>query len=368
MNNISTISNYSVSKTHFAFSNLEKVGKLNENEFFSSYHKECGYMTRLYWNFCGLLSSNQYTKQNVINYACLHQDSKIYKILLKIEGDMQDENGDTSLHLAIKSGNLNEVLSLIDAGVDLHLKNKEGQSAFDLAKTHESSKIREALYLAKARLSLKNHTDNKLLLDSAKAGEIEMVKALIDVGVNINMKDKLGYSALQLASKMGHLEIVKALLKAGANPNIQNTWQWDRWSNPRLYSPLHLAILHNRSSEIVQSLIDFGADINARSSDGATPLHIAFQNIERLENAQVLLNAGADMNVRDFNNYTPSMYAYDKIKTSQLDSMIKLSSIDLTMVCALSETKVSDKNAILADAKEEIVDFNNVFSNIIEYI
>ena len=64
--------------------------------------------------------------------------------------------------------------------------------------------------------------------------------------------------------------------------NIQNT-------------PLHLAAQKSGSIEGMESLIQRGADLNARNKAGWTPLHIAVAE-NSYDKAKMLLEAGADVN------------------------------------------------------------------------
>ena len=47
--------------------------------------------------------------------------------------DIQDKNGDTFLHLAVKQRTILGVYNLLISGADPHLKNDKGESPFDLA-------------------------------------------------------------------------------------------------------------------------------------------------------------------------------------------------------------------------------------------
>ena len=45
---------------------------------------------------------------------------------------------------------------------------------------------------------------------------VEVMKALLDKGANVNAKAVLGWTALMLASKGGHVDVVKLLKAHGA--------------------------------------------------------------------------------------------------------------------------------------------------------
>ena len=70
---------------------------------------------------------------------------------------------------------------------------------------------------------------------------------------------------LHVAIKHGNLAEVKLLLDIGADVNGRNK---------RRLMPLHVAIDGNHT-EIVILLLAKGADVNGRDNDGETPLHIA---------------------------------------------------------------------------------------------
>ena len=67
--------------------------------------------------------------------------------------------------------------------------------------------------------------------------------------------------------------------------------------------PLHIAYEHD-SIELVQILLDKGADVNAQNNSKQTPLHIACK-CESIELVQILLNKGADVNVQNNSKQTP---------------------------------------------------------------
>ena len=72
--------------------------------------------------------------------------------------------------------------------------------------------------------SLTNNEEN--FLQASETGNINKVKELLALGVDINIKDEEGWAALTLASYEGHIEIVRELIKAGANLNIQDEEGW----------------------------------------------------------------------------------------------------------------------------------------------
>ncbi|CZB16028.1 hypothetical protein FLM9_681 [Candidatus Synechococcus spongiarum] len=55
------------------------------------------------------------------------------------------------------------------------------------------------------------------MIGASRNGYLEIVKALIQAGTDLNSQDKYGKTALMVASSENQLEIVKALIQAGAD-------------------------------------------------------------------------------------------------------------------------------------------------------
>jgi uncharacterized protein len=73
----------------------------------------------------------------------------------------------------------------------------------------------------------------------------------------------------------------------------------------------------------VSRLIEGGADINAKDSDGQTALLVAVQN-NQIEIAKALTAAGADINVQASNKDTPWLLAGANGRTEIIEAMIPL--------------------------------------------
>ena len=112
---------------------------------------------------------------------------------------------------------------------------------------------------------------------------------------------RLSYNIIK-ASKKKDIEAVSKFLSKGIDPNLR-----DKDGN----TALHYASL-NDSKDIVQLLLDRGADIEAKNKKGETALHKAiycdFKDIFRDE-VKLLLDRGANIEVKNKNNETALHYA-----------------------------------------------------------
>jgi ankyrin repeat protein len=112
--------------------------------------------------------------------------------------------------------------------------------------------------------------------DTAKA------TALLDGGVDVNEKDAKGTHPLLLAcSYKDNDEMVQLLLEKGADPNI---------FGPNGETPLGMAV--RRSFNAVKMLVEKGADVNAKHEKGETALWWAIK-MEEKEVAEYLRENGA---------------------------------------------------------------------------
>lgn len=144
------------------------------------------------------------------------------------------------------------------------------------------------------------------LLNTVDQQNFEKVKELINSGVNINEKGKVGITPLIMATAWSNLEMVDYLIKHGANLNDKT----DRGS-----SIIHSASMNKNPSILKYLLKNFKLNVNDRGKRYCSPLDIslranALQNNGTLENARLLLEYGAKESINwKCNGYTPLMVA-----------------------------------------------------------
>ena len=92
-----------------------------------------------------------------------------------------------------------------------------------------------------------------------------------------------------LASKMGNVGAMNMLLSAGADRTIKDA-NGDTW--------IHYAAHGNCTKEVLQSIIDLGADVNATNKQNCTALMLASEK-KNIDAMNVLISAGADHTIGD---------------------------------------------------------------------
>lgn len=145
----------------------------------------------------------------------------------------------------------------------------------------------ETAYASNAlSVSQQKSIDIKLRM-AVRSGDIEEAAALLDKGANIDSQDSYGFSALMYAANRGDLDMVTFLLKREANPSVRTK---------RGATALIICSATLNNNDVINELIDYGANVNARKDDGDTALinSIIWSNKDA---TMLLLSKGADPNL-----------------------------------------------------------------------
>uniref|UniRef100_UPI0035902682 ankyrin-3-like n=1 Tax=Myxine glutinosa TaxID=7769 RepID=UPI0035902682 len=132
------------------------------------------------------------------------------------------------------------------------------------------------------------------LLRAARAGNVEKVLELLNLGGDVNTRNEAGLTALHLAAKEGHAVIVSELLQRDADVAA---------ATKKGNQALHVACLAGKV-EVARVLIRRGADVNAQAQHGFTPLYMASQE-NHVEVLRLLLENGADQTIPTEDGFTP---------------------------------------------------------------
>ncbi|KAJ8397112.1 hypothetical protein AAFF_G00009660 [Aldrovandia affinis] len=127
------------------------------------------------------------------------------------------------------------------------------------------------------------------LFEACRNGDVSRVKRLVD-SVNVNAKDMAGRKStpLHFAAGFGRKDVVEHLLQTGANVHARDDGG---------LIPLHNACSFGHA-EVVSLLLCQGADPNARDNWNYTPLHEAAIK-GKIDVCIVLLQHGADPTIRN---------------------------------------------------------------------
>ncbi|GAB1317000.1 Ankyrin repeat-containing domain protein [Madurella fahalii] len=228
----------------------------------------------------------------------------------------------TALHLVAGLGNVEMVKWMVQHGkFDLEAKDQDSRTPVYYPSVYgHYAAAKELLQLgADPDMGLKAESTTDIwcpLVAAADNGLPRCVKALLEHNANPNITGPSGQgSALQNAAVNGYVEPCRILLEGGANPN-----------SPLIQPPIIAQVVQSLGAneielclEIVKLLIDNGADVNAKDSDGTPVLAfiVSYDNVRPV--CELLLGAGADVNVLDSTEKGPLFHAADHMKPSLVE-------------------------------------------------
>lgn len=246
---------------------------------------------------------------------------------------------------------LRTVDTLVENGAGINVQKAYGGDALQVASFNGEAEIVALLLRKGADVNSRGGEYGTALIAACchvgnEENVLEIVKALITNGADANHLGERYGSALYQAAFRGYHPVVRLLIDARADVNT--------WNNPRL-APLVATCRGNENDmEIAKLLLDNGADINAsesravkmasmvgtkeivtffvenhaslRASDsGGTALHAAAQ-FARTDIADTLISLGVDVNSHHFLLGTPLHFACsaktDKVMPADTDDPV----------------------------------------------
>jgi ankyrin repeat protein len=189
---------------------------------------------------------------------------------------------DDMLIQAAEAGDPRAVRLLVEAGANINATDDRGRTAA-MAATHANQveTVRVLIDIG-ADINIRDdRLDNPFLYASAE-GLFEIVQLTIDANADTRLTNRFGGTALIPAAERGHVEIVRELLtRTDVDVNHINNLGWTA-----LLEAIILSDGGERHQQIVQLLLDHGANITIADQNGVTPLEHArargFQEIEQI--------------------------------------------------------------------------------------
>ena len=282
-------------------------------------------------------------------------DPAVCRVFIDAGADIETKNEDgcSPLHLASCSGALEVVKMLVEAGAGVNVTDYDGDTCLILAAyCGHTETVRYLVGLPEVDVNHCNRYTRTALHCAAKEGHPEVVQVLIDAGADIDTKNRHGRSPLDFASRSGALEVVKVLVRAGARVNAIDYYvrtclnlaarnghtetvrylvcfpEVDvNYFDMNKDTALHCAVKEGYP-DVVQVLIDAGADINTRNNNGGSPLQSASCS-GALEVVKMLVRAGAGVNATDYCVRTCLILATSNGHTETVRYLVGLPEVDV---------------------------------------
>ncbi len=230
--------------------------------------------------------------------AVLYCGPEVLRLMLEAGASANARNAMGSTVLVWAAGDPAKAKMLIDAGADVNAASPTGRTALHAAATSSGNAATVRLLLEKgAKPDAKDNLDPMPplftgggkatpIVEAARAGDLESIRALVKAGANINAAGANNVTALTEATLYGRREIVRFLLDHGASLKGGAAMQ--------KMPVLSMAAIRGDLA-IARMLVQAGAEVNVTDAHGGTPLMWAAYS-DRVNPALVayLLKAGAD--------------------------------------------------------------------------
>ncbi|NLF72867.1 MAG: hypothetical protein GX575_27845 [Candidatus Anammoximicrobium sp.] len=195
----------------------------------------------------------------------------------------------TPIHIAAGHGNYAMVQWLIDRGVDVNGRDYDDRIDYDPPTClHDATQSGDARMV---ELLLRNHADVDalaMLVEHQDGDELygwrgtpllwaavceanEVAAVLLDWGANGCFREsEWGYTPLLIAVENFNRPLVELLVKRGVDPNVPNNF--GQTALHRAVARLPYGEAEALKLQVLELLLDYGADVNARDEHGLTPL------------------------------------------------------------------------------------------------
>jgi ankyrin repeat protein len=187
---------------------------------------------------------------------------------------------------AIRTADRSAVRSLLEKRVDVNAAEADGTTALYWAAEKNDVEIAQLLIRAGAQPNARTRYGATPLTMASLNGNAALIELLLEAGADANTATAEGETVLMTAARTGIAPAVKTLLDHGADPNVKEAY---RGQSALMWAASEGHLL------TVEALIQGGADIKSRSSQGWTALLFAARD-GRMDVVRALLDAGADPN------------------------------------------------------------------------
>ncbi|NXW62650.1 ASB3 protein, partial [Eurystomus gularis] len=221
----------------------------------------------------------------------------------------------SAVGLAAREGNIEMLRKLIKQGYSIDVPDNRGWMPIHEAAAHNSSEcLRQLIHAAASDDYIRSKTFEGLcaLHLSARHGSLESMRVLLEAGADLNEVTTEATTPLFLAVENEHTDTVKFLLQHRAD--VEGPHSWSGWNS------LHQASFQG-CTEIMNILLENGADKECKDDFGITPLFVAAQ-YGRLESLRLLISHGANVNCQAKDRATPLLIAAQEGHTECVELLL----------------------------------------------
>ncbi|KAM8892935.1 protein phosphatase 1 regulatory subunit 12A isoform 2-T2 [Spinachia spinachia] len=207
-----------------------------------------------------------------LHQACIDENAEMVQFLVESGSDVNrgDNEGWTPLHAAASCGFIQITKYLIEHGAHVGAVNSEGELPLDVATEDAMERLLKGEIKKQAiDVDVARKEEERVMLQDARA--------VLAGGGTLTPHPNTKATALHVAAAKGYIEVLKVLLQCGVDVDCGDIDGW---------TPLHAAA-HWGQEEVCSLLADNMCNMTAVNNVGQTPLDVADENLaDALEELQ----------------------------------------------------------------------------------
>uniref|UniRef100_A0A671QFJ9 Histone-lysine N-methyltransferase EHMT2-like n=1 Tax=Sinocyclocheilus anshuiensis TaxID=1608454 RepID=A0A671QFJ9_9TELE len=233
-------------------------------------------------------------------YPAAKQGEAQRVLLMLMEGidpsyQSDSQNRRCALHAAAQRGLLEVCYLLIQAGAKVDAQDKTLRTPLLEAIVNNHVEVVKYLIQSGACVYHAEEDGSTGLHHAAKRGNLEVLMLLLSTGqVDLNVQDSGGWTPIIWAAEHRHIDVIRALLNRGADVTLRDK---------EMNVCLHWASFAG-SAEIAELVLNAGCPLSSVNLHGDTPLHIAARE-GYTDCVTLFLSRGADIDIMNKEGDTP---------------------------------------------------------------